>query len=650
MDETGDLFFEKRFLEAYAGTIMSDPTVAIVELVANAWDAYATDVKVEWPDAENGRQFSVTDNGKGMTYEDFAFIWRAMSYDRIARFGTTVQPPDDLDALPREVFGRNGKGRFASFCFSSDYQVTSWKDGKQFSCVVRRSITKPFRLEDPVFSDISDQSHGTRIEGLGEIAQIGLDAARARDIIGSRFLANPAFKVFLGGRLITFADVSARSLSVETFEIPDIGSVTIRHIDTIKADRSTKQHGIAWWVQDRAVGDCAWHGSDLERILDGRTSEAKRYTFIVSADFLNKGEAVKEDWSGFHEGNAVWKQTQAAVQQRIREIIDQTNTVARERKRSGVFDRVGAQVNALSPLGRDRVRDFINDVVDRCPHFGESEIVQLTTILATLENSKSLYGLLNLLHTQTADEMDDLHEVLRKWTVGMVKIVMDEIQTRLYLIRQLKAKLLVKGVDEVHELQPIFAQGLWMFGAQFESIEFTSNRGMTEVIRAVFGDKKGRGSLNRPDFVALPDESVGLYARSSYNNDHDEDGIEHLVIIDLKTTGLPMGSKEKDQVWKYIKELRTRGYLRPTTRVDGFILGDRIEEGEEEKLTRGETVTIVPVLYDTIVRRAEKRMLNLYAKVEHAPFLNEDDAELKQFREPIPVIQNQLLTTATEND
>lgn len=187
-----------------------------------------------------------------------------------------------------------------------------------------------------------------------------------------------------------------------------------------------------------------------------------------------------------------------------------------------------------------------------------------------------------------------------------------------------------------------------MFGAQFETIEFTSNRGMTEVIRAIFGDSKGRGSRNRPDFVALSDTSVGLYARSSYDGNFDDDGVEHLVIIDLKTTGLAIGSKEKDQVWKYVKELRQRGHIRATTRVDGFILGDRIEAGEEETFSQGNMVAIRPVLYDTILRRAEKRMLNLYAKVEDAPFLIQADSSLRAFAEPIPVVQQQLLEPAAK--
>lgn len=643
MERTQDLFFETRFLDTYAGSIMTDPATAIVELVANGWDAYATEVDIIWPDAESGQQFVVRDNGRGMSLEEFQFIWRAMSYDRVTRSGLTTKPPTDIIGLPRPVFGRNGKGRFASFCFSSEYLVRSWKDGAQFTCRVKRSTSAPLVIDLIEKIDSGVKGHGTEVMGCGDIAQVGLDEAGARDIIGSRFLADPSFKVHLGDRQITFSDISANSLSRADLLIPGIGQVTIHHIDTRKADRTTKQHGIAWWVQRRAVGDFGWRGSDVERVLDGRSSEAKRFTFIVEADFLNQANAVKADWSGFEENNATWKVVQLAVQQRIRAMIDQTTQAARESKRSGVFDRVGGEVNSLSPLGKDRVTAFINEVVDGCPNFGEQEIVQLTTILTKLEKSKSLYGLLELLHTQSPDDYDALHAMLSQWTIGLAKIVLDEIEVRLRLIGELKRKVAVPGIDEVHELQPLFTKGLWMFGAEFESIEFTSNRGMTAVIQKIFGKIDARGSRNRPDFVILDDSSIGLYARPSYDERFNEDGIDHLVIVDLKTTGRPIGSKEKEQVWKYVKELRLGGHLRATTKVDGFILGDCFEPGESEPRNEGDRVRITPMLYNTIILRAEKRLMNLHDKVEDAPFLKEDQAELNEFLKPVAIRQSQLL-------
>jgi hypothetical protein len=152
-----------------------------------------------------------------------------------------------------------------------------------------------------------------------------------------------------------------------------------------------------------------------------------------------------------------------------------------------------------------------------------------------------------------------------------------------------------------------------------------------------------KGSRNRPDFVALTDSSVGFYARPAYNDQHDEDGVSHLVIIDLKTTGLPLGTKEKGQVWKYVKELRENGHLRTTALVDGFVLGDRIEAGENEPTKHGDGVTITPVLYETILTRAEKRLLNLHKKVQDAPFLEEQRTALEEFVRPLHVHQPALV-------
>ena len=640
MEQT-TLFFDERFLESYAGAIINDPSIAIVELVANCWDAYATQVKINWPDAETETQFTISDNGLGMTRDEFQHIWRTISYNRLSASGATVNPPSGVTGQPRSVFGKNGKGRFATFCFATEYQITSRKNGQEFVCRVRRTPTDPLVIEDVSFKATGVQAHGTEIVGSGPISRVSLPVEKARELIGSRFLANPAFKVLLNGSQITFADIPDLLLTNEVV-IDGYGTARILHIDAKRADRTTKQHGIAWWVQGRAVGDCKWSGSDYERVLDGRTSEAKRFTFIVQADFLNQGNAVLEDWSGFSEESVAWTKTREAVQDRIREIIFASSQTERDEKRSAVIEKIGSTMNALSPVSKERVATFVNEVVDTCPNFGELEIVQLSGILAKLEQAKSRYGLLDLLHKCDPKDYDTLHDIMKEWTIKMAKLVLDEIQNRLKLISELRAKLQVAGIDEVHELQPLFEKGLWMFGAQFESIEFTSNKGMTNVIRNLFGDTSAKGSRNRPDFVALPDSSVGFYARSSFDDDFNENGIEHVVIVDLKTTGLAMGSKEKDQVWKYVKELRGGGHIRSTTRVDGFILGDKIEEGEAEPRRDGALTTIQPMLYDTILIRAERRLLNLHTKVKDAPFLLDQRTDLDKFISPVPVIQPDL--------
>ena len=113
-----DVLFGDRFLTRYAGQILADPATAIVELVANAWDAHATRVDITWPDGN--RTFAIRDDGVGMTSAEFLHRWRMLDYERLVEQGGRSVPPADIpDAKPRAVYGRNGKGRHAAFLFAN---------------------------------------------------------------------------------------------------------------------------------------------------------------------------------------------------------------------------------------------------------------------------------------------------------------------------------------------------------------------------------------------------------------------------------------------------------------------------------------------------------------------------------------------------
>ncbi len=74
--------------------------------------------------------------------------------------------------------------------------------------------------------------------------------------------------------------------------------------------------------------------------------------------------------------------------------------------------------------------------------------------------------------------MEDLTELLQKWDVDVAKIVLDEIEYRTTLLEKLQSKVLSTLTDEVQELQPLFRRGLWIFGPEYETIEYTANQGM----------------------------------------------------------------------------------------------------------------------------------------------------------------------------
>jgi hypothetical protein len=625
------VLFASRFLDVHAGpSIMKDPVIALVELVANAWDAGATEVSIRWPDTTNGKTLKIEDNGHGMTDSEFRRRWLTLSYDRLDEQGRFVEfPPGVQHENKRPAFGRNGIGRHAMFAFGDSYTVRTRKAGKEFGYKVRKGTDTPLALESLAAKD--KKGHGTILESH-QPRMMALTAKRARAEVGMRFLTDPSFVVRIDNEAVDFDDLPSKQIDQINLDAGAVGPISILVIDTRETDRTAQQHGVAWHVNGRLVGKCSWEGTGHERFLDGRRAEAKRYTFIVVADGLS--EAVAKDWRRFDRENPLFIAANEKVQDAIRTKLFELTSEKRTATVQAVRDALEPNIARLSPLSRERWTSFVDEALVACPSISEKELTQLAGVLAKLEDTGSQYGLVSQLSALDTTDLDDLHRILRDWTLGFAKIVLDEVQSRLRLVDELQRKMLDPATKEVQELQPLFKRGLWIFGPEYETIEYTSNVGMTKVVQKLFNAEID-ASRNRPDFAVLPDSSVGLYSYPTFDKEGGEVGTDRLVIIELKKPGVDVSTEEKGQAWKYVRELYDAGLLQASSRVTCFVLGSSINQTESGERTEMEgRVTIRPLHYDTLLRRAKSRMLKLHERVKDAPFLN---TSINEFLAPIAV-------------
>lgn len=617
------VLYDDRFLESFTGAnILRDPKTAAVELVANAWDAGATKVNMIWPDESARICFSIEDNGHGMTEESFNRIWRTLSYDRTKAQGEFAQFPPELNLPPRVAFGRNGKGRFAGFCFGDEYFVETWRNGKSVTFKVSRGgLEQPFILDKQ--QEAQKAGHGTKVYTTTP-RKVALPESVARSEIGMRFLTEPTFSVSLNGESIKFSDIPEANIKEIAKEIDGLGTVTIIAIDTLNTDKTTYLHGVAWHVNNRLVGDCSWkYGTDS--LMDGRYKAAKRFIFIVKSDFLSK--AVLSDWSGFNVENEDYKRTLEVVINFIRDTVLEISKNERQETFNEVKRANKDKISKMSMVGVEKWEKFVHTVQADCPSIREKDLHELAGILANLEISQNQYGLLQKLSEMQPGQLDELHIVLDEWTLDMAKVVLDELKSRLSLLSKLKEKVFDAGADEVQELQPLFHQGLWIFGPEYETIEFTSNEGMTKVIQKLFAEK-GKGSLNRPDFAILPDSTVGLYYYPHYDEEGGEFGTSRLTIVELKRSGITIGEEQKAQCWKYIKELYSKGLIDESSKVTCFVLGSTIESQEiHARKEKDDRVIIKPLDYNNVITRAKTRLHRLFDRVKNAPFLNQKEIE-----------------------
>lgn len=100
--------------------LYSNTAAALTELIANAWDADATEVRITINDDQT--QITIADNGHGMSMDDLNNKFLKVAYKR--RIQQAISPKG------RPVMGRKGIGKLALFSIAEHVIITSKQDGE----------------------------------------------------------------------------------------------------------------------------------------------------------------------------------------------------------------------------------------------------------------------------------------------------------------------------------------------------------------------------------------------------------------------------------------------------------------------------------------------------------------------------------------
>jgi len=620
--------FGNGFLEDHAGHIITDPGVALIELIANSYDAGATQVEVHWPALENG-ELCISDNGTGMTTAEFNRRWKTLKYNRLNEQGSDVVFPPTVRAKKRRAFGQSGKGRHGAFCFADSYRVETTKGGERTKALVSRANlgNEPFHCE--VVTVEKADGHGTKI--LTDAIRHLIPLDQVVELVGSKFAVDPEFQIIINGQSVAL--LSLDGIRTCTLPVDTIGEVTVHEIESIQHERNTRFRGITWWVNKRMVGETSWAGlDDKGAILDGRTTHAKKFSFIIEADFLKPD--VKPDWSDFYDTkNSITTRDVARdhVVQRLHELLASTR---KERKRE-VLRQHRQALGQLPEISKKVVGKFIDEVQQNCPTLSEQDLSRTVTVLTKLEQSRSGYDLLEMLSKCSPDDLDTWNRLMAEWTAGHAEIVLSELGRRLKLIDDLSKLVHDHNTDELHDLQPLFARGLWMFGPEFESTEFTSNRGMITVIRTLLGGTDDKVAQQRPDIVMLPDSSIGAYSADAFDEENEISGVRSVVVVELKKGGFELTMKEVRQAEDYVTEIRKANLIQGVTKITAYVLGARLDGAEQRAIGERQNVHVIPMAYETVLRKAHARTFHLKTKLEQCVPRSPADEDVEQtLKEP----------------
>ena len=612
--------FGKGFLDDHAGRVISNPHIAIVELVANSWDAGARRVDITWPD--KGGDFEILDDGTGMTKSEFKNIWPELNYNRVQRYGSRVTFPDSSDTIKRSAYGRNGKGRHSLFCFSDEYYVETWKNGMASLFHIKRSYGDvPYEIRFVKEHPMED--HGTKI-----CCQLRNNYIKEKDIqelLVSKFITDPDFSIYLNDDKINLFEM--KDYEEEEYEIPEEDAkVRILRFHSKEPGRISRHHGVAWWVNNRLVGEHSWEGLE-GAYLDGRTTEARQYTFIVEADLLR--DEVKSDWTGFKDTPRAGKIIHS-VNSHILELIQTLMQDTRRETKKGVLKEHRIDIKQLSSLSKQQLGTFVDQIQMNCPRMTRKDLSNSIKIFTEMELSRTGYALLQQLVHLSSKDLDDLSEIFNKWTVTDAIKVLDELHWRIDVIKKIESLVDDPETDELHDLQPLFETGLWIFGPEYEGVQFTSNRALSTVLKKFFGDAVIEHPRLRPDFVALADSSLGIYDSDQYDENGEVCGISKILIVELKKGDSRIETEERRQAENYANELMNCGKVDRGTKIICYVLGTEVGC---DLISVGDWLTVMPRSYSTVLRQAHARTFNLINKIKEFKGISEEDISDKEIKE-----------------
>lgn len=605
------VYFEENYIFRNYRSITSNNDIALTEFVANAWDAGAHNVSITIP-TELDEKIIVEDDGTGMTDEEFRARWMTLNYDRQRRQGKNVTFPEDIDSSKRIAYGRNGIGRHGMLCFADNYMVETWRDG---TCHVYDIAVTHGDAPFKIFKHTTEPKtgHGTKISAY--VKRHLPDASAMTDILSARFLYDPNFAVEINGRRI---DLSQHKgvIFEKTFTTVANATLNMIVIDSEKTAAKSQQHGIAFWVSGRLVGQPSWTYGKIA-FLDGRFRAAKRYTIIIQTDDLI--DDVLPDWSGFADSdnmNGHYRSLKTEVDAFIKSVMKEHIGEVR----LDVIRSTRDDLETLNITGQRNISVFIEKITEENPVLPQEYLRSAILAMVSIEKAKKGELLLSQLSQMSANQIDKLADILNSWDVDDIASVIGEIDKRIVVIEAIQRLYSDKSTDELHTLHPLVLNSRWLFGAQYDSPMFVSNSSLTTVVKNLFKDEDYdldviENPKRRPDIICLKQYSLKAVCTDRIDPIAGEImKPDQILIVEVKRGGFEITNEEVSQVEYYVRQIRKSAVLHSSATIDAYVVGAQLGDIDIEKETS--SGRIHAITYGQLVDTASSKLFRLRQRLE----------------------------------
>jgi hypothetical protein len=532
------LSIEPRLLDHFGIAMYNTAEKAVGELVANAYDADATEVTITLADDS----LSVRDDGAGMTAEEVEDDYLRLGRNRRDDAG-------QKSAGGRAIIGNKGIGKLAGFGIASRVLLSTVREGERTSLTLDRAelesagLLNEYELEPRIEPSPADE-HGTEVvlDGLLEGVSVPpLDRLRAS--LARQIPPRPGWRILVNGEECSVADIPGERIEIAD-DIEGFGRV--RGFYIIAQSRRGLDPGFAIRVRGRLVQDQTLFGLNqqehgffgLARIvgelnadfIDPVDDRSERDDFVVNTSRTGLNPDFPSVQALFDYGR-----------EKLRSIADGlTRQRAQERKAAAVArnPELEERLKALGPEIYAKLDGLLDDVIGRLARNESTETIdELVDLIIRYFESDAIRVLVEAVRGADDAEVGRLAELLAEYGVARITEVAHLLHSQLEVIQLLEDRVRSGSLEA--EIHRIVARNIWLLRDDltywFDNRAFATQLG--DQLSAEFDFASGQ----RPDLACYDNSSLrepGV-------------GMSKLMVVEFKRPGITIGAAELLQVMQY---------------------------------------------------------------------------------------------------
>ncbi|MEJ5352107.1 MAG: ATP-binding protein [Melioribacteraceae bacterium] len=579
-----------RLLDNIGLAMYSSVPKAISELVANSYDADASEVYIDIKEVEGElKKIIIIDNGIGMTSKEIQGTYLSLGFNkRIIIKKTSI--------FNRKPIGSKGIGKLAGLGIARCMKIISFKNGVKSTLTIDRDYFENevdlYSIELPLeISHIKDKSKcGTEVHltNLLEHA-ISIDISELRQFLTKEFGLTKDFNIYVNNQKLSPLDIKGEIREIKQV-VDSLGEVTGRIIiaDVIK---DVKKPGIITYVRGRAI-----EGPTLYDINTPSHyfNVANRIIGEINADFLDPDVSsntidqfiISTSRDGFNKSHPLYQKYKSFIEKLLIDISREIeNKQAKERiKKINQNPNVQRILKNLPRSLREKFEEAIKAIIPKLNNLSDDNANTILEFITRLAETESMLQILEKLNEANVEDIESLSKLLEEWGVYEITALSTLIKNRLEVIKKFTELINTPVTKEYPDIHKILDSNLWLLDDNYKL--YSSNQQLKTILEKELVSKYKEDDVKRADIIC---KSL----------------LDRYVVIEIKRPSYKIQYKDYPQVMLYNNILKNN--FPNAEKLDCYLIGKQYDSSMSKEPTIQGKVTIYLKSYNEIVEEAKRR-------------------------------------------